>query len=404
MAIEPSIYPLKGRVQHYAWGGFDYIPQLLQRPNEEQKTFAEYWLGAHPAHSSTVLVADVPIALDLFIHQYPAAVLGEKVAKEFRTLPYLLKVLDVRQMLSIQVHPNKESAVLCYENENRQGVSLSAPHRNYKDANHKPELMVALGDFWLLHGFKPAEKLIQILEAVPEFTSLIPIFEKEGYKGLYQKVMTGDQREVNKILEPVVAKIGPLYRNNELQKDDESFWAARAVATFCTNGQYDRGIFSIYFFNLLHLKKGQGIYQPAGLPHAYLEGQNVEIMANSDNVLRAGLTDKHIDVPELMKHTHFVATNPSIIEAAPNAAEIHYESPASEFDLHAYTMKEGENVAIQSTSAEIVLVLDGNVQVSARNTEIKVEKGQAVFVIADSSYGLSASEPSVIFRASVPAV
>ncbi|HVG41576.1 MAG TPA: mannose-6-phosphate isomerase, class I, partial [Chitinophagaceae bacterium] len=264
MPIEPSIYLLKGKVQHYSWGGFQFIPQLLQLNNEEQKPYAEYWLGAHPAQPSTVIVDNKELALNDVINEYKEGVLGAAAAKKFDALPYLFKVLDVRQMLSIQVHPNKEWAKKSFENENEKGIPLTAPHRNYKDTNHKPELMVALSDFWLLHGFKPADQLAEILEAVPEFDFLVDVFEKDGYEGLYEKVMYMNQREVNDLLEPLIAKIIPLYQNNEFGKDEESFWAARAAETFCKNGQYDRGIFSIYFFNLLHLKKGEGIYQPAG--------------------------------------------------------------------------------------------------------------------------------------------
>src|SRR5919112_2494898 len=161
MPIEPSIYFLKGKVQHYSWGGFQFIPQLLQINNEEQKPCAEYWLGAHPGQPSTVIVNNKEFSLNTFIEECKEDVLGATVAKRFETLPYLFKVLDVRQMLSIQVHPNKEWAKKSFESENERGIPLSAPHRNYKDTNHKPELMVALSDFWLLHGFKPAEQLAE---------------------------------------------------------------------------------------------------------------------------------------------------------------------------------------------------------------------------------------------------
>jgi mannose-6-phosphate isomerase len=162
MSLSQRLYPLKGIVQHYAWGGYDFLPQLLLEENKEQKPYAEYWLGAHPNHPSTIMNGE-PVFLSDFINHHADETLGREVNAKFSSLPYLLKVLDVRQMLSIQVHPSKESAVEGYEEENKKGIPVNAPNRNYKDKNHKPELMVALGDFWLLHGFKREEELSKIL-------------------------------------------------------------------------------------------------------------------------------------------------------------------------------------------------------------------------------------------------
>ena len=312
-----SIYKLKGVVQYYNWGGKEFIARLLGVENPEQKPFAEYWLGAHV--NAPAMVDEINISLHQLIIDNPVEVLGKQVAEKFQSLPYLFKILDVRQMLSIQVHPSKQSAVEEYEKETKRGIPLTAPNRNYKDKNHKPELMVALSDFWLLHGFKKEEELTEVLNRVIELSFLLPVFQSKSYKGLYKEVMTMPQTKVDEVLSPLMQKIIPQYNNGTLKKGDEHFWAARAAITFCKDNRYDRGIFSIYLFNLLHLQEGQAIYQAAGLPHAYLEGQNVEVMANSDNVLRAGLTDKHVDVPELMKHVKFEATHPKTIKAS-NAA------------------------------------------------------------------------------------
>lgn len=401
MSQQP-LYRLKGKIQHYAWGGFDALPQLLNQKNEDQKPFAEYWLGAHPLHSSVVETAGGTLPLVQLINSNKGAFLGERVLKHFQSFPFLLKVLDVRQMLSIQVHPDKASAEKAFTVENAQGIAPDAPNRNYKDDNHKPELMVALSDFWLLHGFKPEGVLKELLSSEPDFQFLLQTFEQEGYKGLYQRVMTMPQEEVNQVLQPVMERILPLYRNGELQKKHEDFWAARAVETFCKDGNYDRGIFSIYFFNLLHLKKGEGIYQPAGLPHAYLEGQNVEIMANSDNVLRAGLTDKHIDIAELMKHVQFTATEPAIIREGEEAAETVYKSAAAEFELSRYALTSGAAHQWTTTGPEIVLVLEGSLQLSAAGTSLPLQKGEAAFILPGSGVAAQSGGKAVFFRAVVP--
>jgi len=391
------IFKLTGKVQHYAWGGYDYLPQLLCTPNPGKKPFAEYWLGAHPNHPGIISKGAEPEALDTHIQQASRTILGASIAQRFNSLPYLLKVLDVRQMLSIQVHPSKSEAEKGFQRENEAGIPVTASHRNYKDDNHKPELMVALDTFWLLHGFKPETQLKQVLEHTPELQPLGVVFETEGYKGLYEKVMTLPQKEVNAWLEPLARRVVPLYEAGQLSKSSEDFWAARAIQSFCKNGQYDRGIFSIYFFNLLELQKGEGIFQPAGMPHAYLEGQNIEIMANSDNVLRAGLTDKHIDVAELLKHTVFEGTQPTIIKAG--GVETFYEAPVPEFGLYQYEMGMDYKKRVQAESAEIYLVLEGYVSLITEEGAISLRKGEAAFVYADTELELQARADSKVYRA-----
>ncbi len=394
------IYLLKGKVQHYSWGGYKYITGLLQIENDENIPFAEYWLGAHPAFSSTINYKGKDIALVEFIEQNKEFVLGDKIHYEFNVLPFLFKVLDVRQMLSIQVHPSKKEAAKGFGKENAEGISLTATNRNYKDENHKPEEMVAIGDFYLLHGFKPENELLTILNEVAELNFLVKVFENGDYKNLYQHVMIMNQDEVNKKLQTLADRILPLYETGELQKDNEDFWAARAIKSFRRNGQYDKGIFSIYLFNLLHLKKGEAVFQPEGMPHAYLEGQNIELMANSDNVLRGGLTDKHIDVDELMKHTRFEATVPDILHATTEGL---YQTAAEEFELYKY---EGGFAEIEITTGgpEIILCLNGSLVLQMEKDTLSLLKGEAAFVVANTQLKMGTDKNSVVFRAAVPAV
>jgi len=371
-----SMYKLRGVVQPYSWGGTDFIPQLLNITNHDKKPFAEYWLGAHP--SAPAILDETNTSLHQFIASHPKETLGEIVAVKFGLLPYLFKILDVKQMLSIQVHPSKAVAEEEFEKENKKGIALNASNRNYKDKNHKPELMVAWSDFWLLHGFKPEVELKETLNGVQELLFLLPLFEQRGYKDLYEEVMTMPQEKVDEVLRPLLQKIVPLYEAGKLQKTSEDFWAARAAVTFCKNGSYDRGIFSIYFFNLLHLKEGEAIYQAAGLPHAYLEGQNVEVMANSDNVLRAGLTDKHVDVPELMKHVKFEATHPKIFRASKEAEQA-FDAPVEEFFLKRY--KTGNAVSLSPQNGTVLFVYEGKGEAQADDETIKLNRGEALFLL-----------------------
>jgi mannose-6-phosphate isomerase len=369
------MFQLKGKVQHYAWGGKEFIPALLGISNTENQPFAEYWMGVHSLAPATIRLSDnAYTGLHDLIRSEPKRYLGEKVAAHFHDLPFLLKILDVKEMLSIQVHPSKEEAQKGFDIENSAGVPLDAAHRNYRDNNHKPEMMLALGEFWLLHGFRKEEDLMIVLERVGELNALIPLFEAKGYKGLYQYVMELPQEGVNELLQPLAARILPLYAAGKISKNDPDFWAARAMITYPDH--FDRGIFSIYFFNLVHLKAGEAIFQGAGLPHAYLEGQNVELMSNSDNVLRGGLTPKHVDVPELMKHTHFHAVVPEILHPAANGMEQKMKFPVKDFGLTVAALTQGEEYRFKTEGPEILMVLEGNGLVGG----VEAAKGSSFFI------------------------
>lgn len=395
---------LKGDVKPYDWGGSSFIPSLLQIENPNLQPFAEYWMGVHPQAKCMLAFDDgKEILLREYIAASPEKLLGEKVYKNFGNMPYLLKVLDVKDMLSIQVHPSKTQAAIDFEEENKKGILLNAPNRNYKDANHKPELMVAMSDFYLLHGFKPEEQLLAILNQTPELKIFIPVFQKEGYAGLYKMAMELPQEEVNELLQPLVSRIVPLYQQNILLKTDENFWAARAALTFTRPDGIDRGLFSIYFFNVLHLKTGEAIFQNAGVPHAYLEGYNVEIMASSDNVLRGGLTTKHIDTIELLKHTKCEATVPKIIKVQNNKLPQVYKTPAKDFELSSYNLSKNEQAAFTADTAEIYLLMSGEAELTSGKDKALLKPGSiAAAAFAGAKVNLKTKEDSLVFRASAP--
>lgn len=396
-----SLYKLRGVVQHYSWGGNTFIPALIGEENKEGKPFAEYWVGAHP-NAPAILENGEKQSLFAAIQRAPEEILGKRVAEQFGTLPYLFKILDVQQMLSIQVHPSIESAVKGYREENEKGIPVTASNRNYKDQNHKPELMAALGDFWLLHGFKDKDGIEEVFHSVPEFGELRGAFQSGGYKGLYETVMTMPQAEVDALLAPLAQKIIPQYESGSLPKSSAHFWAARAVKTFCRDNHYDRGIFSIYLFNLLHLKKGEGIYQPAGLPHAYLEGQNVEVMANSDNVLRAGLTDKYIDVPELMKHVRFEPTIPASIPARAEPEQV-YATPAAEFELTKFVLDSAAFLSVES--ATVLFVYEGQAEIGTEDEKQVLCRGESALVVANKMVELKPVDGrATVFAVTAPAV
>jgi mannose-6-phosphate isomerase len=399
------VLPVTGKVQHYAWGGYYYLPKLLNIPVKKGETYAEFWLGTHERGSAELKNgSDHPVSLKDYIEAFPLQTLGEKAARAFGRLPFLLKVLDVKDMLSIQVHPSKHNAQSAFEAENEQGIDLTSPERNFRDDNHKPELMLALSEFWLLHGFKNPKTLQGILREIPELHFLVPVFGGDNYKKLYQHVMEMPQGQVDRHLKTLVERVIPHYQAGKLNKDKEDFWVARAAMTYSQEGHIDRGIFSIYFFNLLHLQPGQAVFQDAGLPHAYLEGQNVEIMSNSDNVLRGGLTPKHVDVRELLKHVKFEATVPNIITGKPveDDREV-FSTPAPDFELSRLQIGKGRSLKMVSHSAEIFLVFSGVAEVAENAGQaFKRNKGEAWVSFDGAVSTVKALEDTVIYQASIP--
>ena len=399
------VLPITGKVQHYAWGGFYYLPKLLNIPVKKGETYAEFWLGTHERGSAEFQTGpEKTVSLKDYVEAFPEETMGEQAAKKFGRLPFLLKVLDVKDMLSIQVHPTKENAQLAFDDENERGIDLSAPERNFKDNNHKPELMLALSEFWLLHGFKNPKAVQNILREVPELHFLVPVFGGDNYQKLYQHVMEMPQDQVDRHLKTLVDRNLIHYNAGKLPKSKEDFWAARAAITYSHEGHIDRGIFSIYLFNLVHLQPGEAVYQDAGLPHAYLEGQNVEIMSNSDNVLRGGLTPKHVDVKELMKHVKFEPTIPNIITGKMvDPEKVVYETPAPDFELSRLTIQKGKSKQLISRSIEILLIFSGAAEISGTEGNVfKRSKGQAWVTFDAANSEIVALEDTVIYQASIP--
>jgi mannose-6-phosphate isomerase len=398
--LKERFFKLKGVVQHYAWGGTTFIPALVGVSNEEQKPCAEYWMGAHVSAPSTLQLNGETIGLNKLIEQYPQEVLTNAVFDRFGELPYLFKVLDVREMLSIQVHPTKEEAEKGFDRENEAGIPLQAAYRNYKDRNHKPEVMVALSEFWLLHGFKSKSALEQTLENIAEFNVFIPLFKKEGIRSLYQLVMEMDQAAVNTILFSLVKREIRKKQNGELTKQDPGWWAAKAYEESGRKEHMDRGIFSIYFFNIVQVQPGEAIFQKAGVPHAYLEGQNIELMANSDNVLRGGLTPKHVDVPELMKHTLFEEVIPEIMAGNPaREGEKIYPCPVPDFGISKIELIPGGTYSAIANSPEIMIVTEGGALI---NNTMVLKRGEVVAMLPGLEYNIQASGNAVLFKAFVP--
>ena len=396
-----TAYKLQGIHRHYDWGGNTFIPQLMHCENDALQPFAEYWMGAHPSAPAMVETAKGLIALDQLIQENAAAYLGAKTVERFGSLPYLFKILDVEKMLSIQVHPSKSNAVIGFEKEQLAGIPIDAKNRNYKDQNHKPEVMVALSDFWLLHGFMPAEQLKSRLSELAPLQSLLAVFGEEDYAGLYSYFMRLSNEASDAILKPLLTMAVAEVASGKVDKTHPHWWANKYYGGLVPELNIDKGILSIYILNIVNVPKYHGLFQGAGLLHAYLEGQNIELMANSDNVLRGGLTPKHVDIEELIQHVQFEPTNPKLLKGdALGAFELQFPCPVPDFGLTKIALPQGETYTNKTGSLEMFLVMQGSVVLN----DIELVAGELAAVKADAQYTIAqtSSETAVLFKSFVP--
>jgi mannose-6-phosphate isomerase len=420
--VEAGVLTLQGVVQHYDWGGYDFIPDLLEMENANRKPFAELWIGAHAKAPSIVELADGPEPLDELIAEAPDAILGQEANAHFAgRLPYLFKIIDAHKMLSIQAHPTLAQARLGFARENAEGISLEASCRNYKDDNHKPEIGVALTEFWMLHGFRPLEQIAESFSATPELSALMPGFpqrlaqagdwaghhdheaRRELLRELYSNVMTMPQEQVDHLLNGLLVR---LLAKPLTDKNSPDYWALRAALNFpLPGGHRDRGIFSVYLLNLVHLLPGQGTFQPAGVLHAYLEGVNVELMANSDNVLRGGLTTKHVDVPELLNILTFEGGTPNVFSGERVSSQEHvYRTPAEEFELSRIALAPHSRYAGDAPyGPKSLLVLHGSGTVTSAGKCLSLRRGSIAFVPCGTQFVMeTGADDLVIFQAGLP--
>jgi mannose-6-phosphate isomerase class I len=407
-----NISPLHAGIQHYAWGDKVFIPDLLGIENTAARPFAEVWMGAHPDLPSKIEVKGRPVALDEFLTAAAEEVLGPAITREFEgQLPYLFKVLSAGAPLSIQTHPTKERAREGFIREDAAGISRSAEHRNYRDTNHKPELIAALTDFYGLKGFRPLQEIARVLTDVPEFRSLGPDFEptSAGLKSFYEKIMNFSQNRVDDILDPLLWRLTEADGKRAFSRADREYWILQADREYAQDGHRDRGIFSVYLLNLVHLKPGQAMYLAAGMLHAYLEGSGMEIMANSNNVIRGGFTSKHVDVPELLNNAIFEGSQPEILQPTRlwGSRECVYKTPAREFELRRIEVTEEQSHQNGADhSAEILILVDvstdARVMVTSGEQRLDLPRGGVFLAPYGQAYTISTDRAAVLYKATMP--
>jgi mannose-6-phosphate isomerase len=352
---------------------------------------AEIWLGAHPADPAHV--GDGPSKQSLLtrIDEDPVRELGADTAKTFEgRLPFLLKLLAADEPLSLQAHPSAAQAKEGFAREEELHVPIDSPVRNYRDASHKPELIVALTEFHALAGFRCPRQTVEFMdalgvEALSVYRSLLADQpDQAGLRTVFTSWITLPGPALDALL-PLVADGLVQYLSTRAQKDGGKFVAeAKTLLELGESYPGDAGVLAAMLLNRVTLTPGQGLFLAAGNLHAYLSGTGVEIMANSDNVLRGGLTPKHVDVPELLRVLDFEPAEVSILDPASDAAElpVRYDTPAPEFALSKSTLVDGSSVKLDSAGPQIVLCTDGRVALDDGNTELILERGASVWVAA----------------------
>ncbi|MGW2206531.1 mannose-6-phosphate isomerase, class I [Streptomyces sp. NPDC001774] len=380
---------LVNTVRPYAWGSTTAIPELLgTTPTGEPQ--AEMWMGAHPGAPSRTERGPLNEVIDAD----PVRELGAPAVEKFGPhLPFLLKVLAAGAPLSLQVHPDLAQAKAGFAAEEAAGVPIDAPHRNYKDANHKPELICALTPFTGLCGFRDPIEAADTIAAlgVDSLKPYVDLLHARPEEAALREVMTAllvaDREEMAHTVAEAAAAA-------------EHLGGAHApYAALAHHYPGDAGVIAAMLLNPVQLQPGEALFLGAGVPHAYLDGLGVEIMANSDNVLRCGLTPKHVDVPELLRIVRFEAGEPALLrpEASPSGEEV-YDTPIDEFRLSRFVRAEGAAPTdVTATTPQILLAVAGRPKAG----EVTLAPGESVFVPAGETTELSGT--GTVFRATVVA-
>jgi len=394
---------LKNTVQEYEWGSYTAVPELLGIDSPANTPQAELWMVAHPKAPSKVKLNGEWMSLMKLIEKNPKDILGKEVAEKYSNrLPYLFKVLAAAKPLSIQAHPSLAQAKEGFIRENSLGIPLDDHNRNYKDDNHKPECICALTFFWALNGFRKISGILALLEKIcpqglkSDLNNLRGEPNSLGLKNFFQAIMTMGRAQQNQIIADAIIN------SRKFMEDDQAY---KWMIDLHNEYPEDIGVFSPILLNLICLKPGQAMFLPAGELHAYLDGVGIELMANSDNVLRGGLTPKHVDVPELLNVLNFEEREIDILSPEEsNECERIYSSHADEFVLSVITLK--RNLTCYSPtnrSVEILLCTDGEVIITdlGNNDKLAFDKGKSIIIpSAVKRYCIEGN--ATLYKAAVP--
>ena len=400
---------LSPSLQRYEWGDPSFLPALLGLPAGTAPC-AEAWYGDHPRAPATAHIDGRLRPLDEVLASAPLDYLGAQPSRRAGQLPFLLKLLAAAKPLSVQVHPNRAQAAAGFAREEAAGIPLGAPERRYRDPNHKPELVVALTDFHALCGFRTLADIASKLDSLPELSVLLPRWERTaaGLESMIRAYFALDDDVVRPALRRLVDRLEAEDVRAPFSADQPEHWALRAHRDLAKHGEPDRGLLFVFLLALIHLSPGQGLFLPSGLPHSYLHGAAVELMASSDNVLRAGLTSKHVDVDELMGIVRFDAGAPPILDPVPLASgeESTYAIPDGEIEMLRVELGAGATFEMQASGPETLLALpasrDDVIEIDDGLGTIVLQAAQSALVPAGATVELRASGPTTLWRARQP--
>lgn len=395
---------IKNEILEYPWGSEGFIPELLGIKPSHNRPQAEMWMGAHKKAPSMVVVDNRLIPLNRLIEEHPDDILGKSVSEKFfEEMPFLFKVLSASRPLSIQAHPDKGQAEAGFKRENKNQIPLDAANRNYRDDNHKPELICALTDMWALKGFREPDEIIGLFEPLEGilgkgFTRILNEKPDEsGIKAFFMCLMDMEKSKAADLVNDAI-KVIQFLRNKEQAYE----WMHRL------NIEYpcDIGVLSPLYLKVIKLAPGEAIFLPARELHAYLSGSGLEIMANSDNVLRGGLTQKHIDKDELMRILSFVPVKPQVITGDSNGEfETFYKTSSEEFILSLIRLPENDSVYKKEgdRGIEIMLCTEGKATItdSDKDYSLEIKKGNSILIPA-AVKGYRIEGKATIYKASVP--
>lgn len=388
---------LRNAVRPYAWGSRTAIAELQGRSAPAAHPEAELWMGAHPADSSRLAHPDgSETSLIDLLRSAPEEQLGVDCTQRWGPrLPFLFKVLAANEALSLQAHPSLEQAQEGFAKEEAAGIPLDALERNYVDPNHKPELICALTEFHAMAGFRDVARTLRLLTAldVRAIKAHIDLLAaqpgQDGLRALFTTWITLPQPALNELLPKVLDGCVEHVRSR-----GEFAQVCRNVLGLGEAYPGDAGVLATLLLNHIVLQPGEALYLPAGNLHAYLRGTGIEIMANSDNVLRGGLTPKHVDVPELLRVLDFTSGNmPVLTGKSSGPRAIVYPTPAPDFQLSRLDWPVGatEAVLVGESGPQILLCTSGKL-------DIKDENGRIVRVSRGESVWFAAADPPVVVR------
>lgn len=385
------MWQLTSAIRHYPWGSKTVIPELLGLPVPAEEPFAELWMGAHPDDPSKLSDGtrlDVAIAAD------SDRLLGPAVAARFGArLPFLLKVLAADSPLSLQAHPTSAQAQAGFAAEEAAGIPRDDPTRTFTDPHHKPELLVALTTFEALCGFRPVEESLHCLAKlqVPELKPTIAALARGGLRAVIPQLLALSDRQTALLVETVAVAATRFVTAADPEFINTYQWAATLAHTY----PGDPGVVISLMCNHLKLSPGEAVFLPAGNLHAYLAGAGVEVMASSDNVLRGGLTDKHIDLAALIEVLDFTDGRVSVLHPVLGPGGLRYPVPVEDFDLTRCELDHGSGT-LTTSGPQVLLCTEGRAVLTSVDGEVVLETGCSAFVPAGEL--LTVSGPAVLYR------